>query len=107
MITANSSVFLISAALSPTCITLNPSVLGLSIADALSPSTIVSLEVPLRFENYSIKEFSVSNETFSSKNTLEDEYNVLVSFANKMLSNESTIDPEIQNIIDEYFWDML
>ena len=107
MTTANSSVFLISAALSPTCITLNPSVLDdLSIANALSSSTIVSLEVPLR-ENYSTRVSPVSNGTFSSENALVGEYNVLASFANKILSNESTIDPEIQNIIDEYFWDML
>lgn len=38
---------------------------------------------------------------------LIDEYNILSSFTNKMLSEDSQIDPEIQNIIDEHFWDMI
>lgn len=38
---------------------------------------------------------------------LIDEYNILESFVNKMLSEDSQIDPEIQNIIDEHFWDMI
>lgn len=102
-----SSNFLLISALS--CLTLNAGELdslSISRTDVL-PSVIVPFEVTLHFENYSTKEFSVSNETLSSENTLVDEYNVLASFANKMLSNESTMDPEIQNIIDEYFWDML
>lgn len=41
------------------------------------------------------------------KTTLIDEYNVLASFANKMLSYESQIDSEIQNIVTEHFWDMI
>lgn len=50
---------------------------------------------------------SSSNETTSPEQILIDEYNVLASFANKMLSEESLVDPEIQNIIDEHFWDMI
>lgn len=42
-----------------------------------------------------------------SKQTLSNEYDTLISFANKMLSNESKPDPEIQNIIDEHFYDMI
>lgn len=41
------------------------------------------------------------------KTTLIDEYNVLASFANKMLSYDSQIDSEIQNIVAEHFWDMI
>lgn len=45
---------------------------------------------------------SSSNKTISAEQTLIDEYDVLVSFANKMLSEESSVDPEFQNIIDEH-----
>ena len=44
---------------------------------------------------------------YTYKEYLIDEYNVLVTFANKILSEDLPIDPEIQNIIDEHFWDML
>ena len=99
--------FLLLSALS--CITLNAGELNsLSIPQTdVLPSVLISSKVPVHFENYSIKEFSISNETTPSEQTLIDEYNVLASFANKMLSEDSPLDPEIQNIIDEYFWDML
>lgn len=42
-----------------------------------------------------------------SEQTPVDEYNILASFANKILSDESKADHEIQNIIDEHFWDMI
>ena len=106
MTNASSNFFLISAL---SCITLNAgelNSLSISRTDVL-PSEIITPKLPLNFENYSIKELPVSNGTLLSENALIDEYNVLASFAKKMLSNESTIDPEIQNIIDEYFWDML
>lgn len=35
------------------------------------------------------------------------EYNVILTFANKLLSENIHIDMEIQNIIDEHFLDML
>lgn len=105
--TSISSNFLLISALS--CITLNAgelNSLSISRTDVL-PSVLIASEVPLHFENYSIKEYSVSNETAPSNQHLIDEYNVLASFANKMLSEDFPIDPEIQNIIDEHFWDML
>lgn len=91
------------------CITLNANELNsLSIPRTDVPSEIISPKVPVNFETYSIRELPISNGTLlSDTNSLVDEYNVLASFADKMLSNESMIDPEIQNIIDEYFWDML
>ncbi len=106
MTSINSNFLLISAL---SCITLNAgelSSLSISRTDVI-PSVLISSEVPLHFENYSIKELSSSNETTLSEQTLIDEYNVLASFANKMLSDESQLDPEIQNIIDEHFWDMI
>lgn len=41
------------------------------------------------------------------KTTLINEYNVLASFANKMLLHESQIDSKIQNIVAEHFWNMI
>jgi hypothetical protein len=35
------------------------------------------------------------------------EYNVILTFANKLLSENIQIDQEIQDIIEEHFWDML
>ena len=101
MTSINSNFLLISAL---SCITLNAGELNsLSISRTDIPSVLISSEVPLHFENYSIKELSSSNETTSLEQTLIDEYNVLASFANKMLSYESQIDSEIQNIIAEHF----
>lgn len=37
----------------------------------------------------------------------KSEYNVILTFANNLLSENIHIDMEIQNIIDEHFWDML
>lgn len=42
-----------------------------------------------------------------NKDNLTQEYNIIESFANKMLSNEYQTDHEIQHIIDEHFWDMI
>ncbi len=105
--TSINKVFLFLPTLS--CITLTAAELNsLSIARTeFIPSKLISSEVPLHFDNYSIIELSSSNETSLSGQTLIDEFNVLASFANKMLSEESQIDPEIQNIIDEHFWDMI
>lgn len=106
MTSINSNFLLISAL---SCITLNAGELNsLSISRTdVMPSVLIPSEVPLHFENYSINELSSSNETTLSEQTLIDEYNVLASFANKMLSDESQIDSEIQNIIAEHFWDMI
>lgn len=105
MTSINSNFLLISAL---SCITLNAGELNsLSISRTDIPSVLIPSEVPLHFENYSIKELSSSNETALLEQTLIDEYNVLASFANKMLSYESQIDSEIQNIIAEHFWDMI
>lgn len=106
--TSISSNFLLISALSS--ITLNAGILNslsVSRTDDVLPSILIEAEMPLHFEDYSIKEFSASNETTLPERTLVNEYNILASFANKMLSEESQIDSEIQNIIDEHFWDML
>ena len=105
--TSISSNFLLISALS--CIKLSAgelNSLSISRTDVL-PSVLITSEIPLHIENYTINEYSISNETTPSDQNLIDEYNVLASFANKMLSEDSLIDPEIQNIIDEHFWDML
>ena len=104
--TSISSNFLLISALSS--ITLNAGELNsLSVSRTdVMPSMLIEADIPLHYEVYSIKEFSASNETTLPERTLVEEYNILASFANKMLS-ESQIDSEIQNIIDEHFWDML
>ena len=95
------------SALSLSSLTLNAEELNsVSICEPYRISVVLDSDnIPI--ENYSIKWDSSSNKTPQLERTLRDEYNILVSFANKILSEESRIDPEIQNIIDEHFWDML
>lgn len=91
------------------CITLNIGELcSLSIQrNDIIPSEYIGANKPVNFEDYSIKTFSISNETIKLDDDILSEYNVILTFANKLLSENIHIDMEIQNIIDEHFWDML
>lgn len=52
-------------------------------------------------------EYKIGDETIKLDDDILSEYNVILTFANKLLSENIHIDMEIQNIIDEHFWDML
>lgn len=52
-------------------------------------------------------DYLVKNETIQLNDNILSEYNIILTFANKLLSENIQIDMEIQNIVDEYFWDML
>lgn len=71
------------------------------------PSKYICAETHVSFNDYSIKTFSVSNETSRLDSDILNEYNIILSFANKLLSENIQIDQEIQDIIEEHFWDML
>ena len=105
--TINNSNIIILSVLS--CITLNSQELdSLSISKPdILPSTCFTSENTLSYNTYSIKELNISNATPLLNETLINEYNILATFANKILIENVSIDPEIQNIIDEHFWDML
>lgn len=105
--TSISSNFLLISVLSLSSLTLNAEELNsVSICEPYRIPVVLSSD-NITIENYSIKWDCNSNKTPHLERSLRDEYNILSSFANKILSEESPIDPEIQNIIDEHFWDML
>lgn len=52
-------------------------------------------------------DYLVENEPVQLNDNILSEYNIILTFANKLLSENIQIDMEIQNIVDEYFWDML
>ena len=56
---------------------------------------------------YQNMEYKIDGETIKLDDDILSEYNVILTFANKLLSENIHIDMEIQNIIDEHFWDML
>ena len=67
---------------------------------------VKSVEIPFVADKY-----VMSSKTLSyispSQTTEQNDFEVLVSFANKMLANEVGIDEEIQHVINNSFWDML
>ncbi len=46
-------------------------------------------------------------EVIFFNNHIKGEYGVLKSFANKMLAEVTPIDEEIQEVINNHFWDMI
>lgn len=68
------------------------------------PMTLV--EIPFEQDKYVMNSRIPSYVPTSQSEDLND-FEVLVSFANKMLDNEVGIDLEIQHVINNSFWDML
>ena len=65
----------------------------------------VCVNVP-PFESYIVNNSPVSNETVPVDSSVED-FAVLTSFAERILGNTVPMDAKIQEVINDYFWDML
>ena len=83
------------------CMTLTDTeLLSLSSRQTYNDAIIPSINTPVNpiniYTNYSIKDIPISTETIHVN-----------SFANKMLTEATPIDEEIQNVINDHFWDML
>ena len=88
------------------CMTLTDTeLLSLSSRQTYNDAIIPSINTPVNpiniYTNYSIKDIPISTETIHV-NIPEHE-----AFANKMLTEATPIDEEIQNVINDHFWDML
>ena len=59
------------------------------------------------YTNYSIKDIPISTETIHVNIPEHKDFEIINSFANKMLTEATPIDEEIQNVINDHFWDML
>ena len=59
------------------------------------------------YTNYSIKDIPISTETIHVNIPKYEDFEIINSFANKMLTEATPIDEEIQNVINDHFWDML
>ena len=55
---------------------------------------------------YAVNNSPVSNETVTVDSSVED-FAVLTSFAERILGNTVPMDAKIQEVINDYFWDML
>ena len=80
------------------CMTLTDTeLLSLSSRQTYNDAIIPSINTPVNpiniYTNYSIKDIPISTET--------------IHVANKMLTEATPIDEEIQNVINDHFWDML
>jgi hypothetical protein len=67
---------------------------------------VKSVEIPFELGKYVMS----SKDPSYVSNPLAEELNdfqVLVTFANKVLNNEVGVDLEIQQVINDCFWDML
>lgn len=58
------------------------------------------------FESYTVNNSPISNETVPVDSSIED-FEVLSSFAERILENTVPMDAKIQEVINDYFWDML
>ncbi len=66
----------------------------------------LSVEIPVKEAPYIL---SSQNLSFISSPFIEvvTDFEVLASFAKKLLNSEVSIDEEIQHVIEDNFWDML
>ena len=49
----------------------------------------------------------ISTETIHVNIPEHEDFEIINSFANKMITEAAPIDEEIQNVINDHFWDML
>ena len=57
------------------------------------------------FVNYSYNEYPESNSSISMTDVINVE--VVKQFAENLAGNMTGVDPDIQQIVDEHFWEML
>ena len=104
----NANIMLLSAL---SCVTLTDSELpAISNGQIYNNSIIPSINTSFSWENntpYSVKNVAISTETVLVKTSDYEDFETISSFAQKLLTEESFIDEEIQNVINDHFWDML
>ena len=98
----NTNILLMSAL---SCMTLTDTeLLSLSSRQTYNDAIIPSINTPVNpiniYTNYSIKDIHVNIPE-------HEDFEIINSFANKMLTEATPIDEEIQNVINDHFWDML
>ena len=72
---------------------------------AIIPSQIIT-NTQSYHDNYFIERRSLSNETqYSNKNT--EDFEIIRSFAEKLLADQLPVDNDIQEVINNHFWEML
>lgn len=77
-----------------------------TVGENISAWPELSVDIPIEQTSYVLP--SQNSSYISSPFNREiDDFNILVSFAKKLLVNEVPIDEDIQHIIEEKFWDML
>ena len=105
----NTNILLMSAL---SCMTLTDTeLLSLSSRQTYNDAIIPSINTPVNpiniYTNYSIKDIPISTETIHVNIPEHEDFEIINSFANKMLTEATSIDEEIQNVINDHFWDML
>ena len=105
----NTNILLMSAL---SCMTLTDTeLLSLSSRQTYNDAIIPSINTPVNpiniYTNYSIKDIPISTETIHVNIPEHEDFEIINSFANKMLTEATPIDEEIQNVINDHFWDML
>ena len=75
--------------------------------DAIIPSINTPVNPINIYTNYSIKDIPISTETIHVNIPEHEDFEIINSFANKMLTEATPIDEEIQNVINDHFLDML
>ena len=97
----NTNILLMSAL---SCMTLTDTeLLSLSSRQTYNDAIIPSINTPVNpiniYTNYSIKDIPISTETIHVNIPEHEDF--------EMLTEATPIDEEIQNVINDHFWDML
>ena len=95
----NANIMLLSAL---SCVTLTDSELP-----AISNGQIYNNSIIPSINTSFVKNVAISTETVLVKTSDYEDFEIISSFAQKLLTEESFIDEEIQNVINDHFWDML
>ena len=83
------------------CMTLTDTeLLSLSSRQTYNDAIIPSINTP-------VNPINIYTETIHVNIPEHEDFEIINSFANKMLTEATPIDEEIQNVINDHFWDML
>ena len=63
-------------------------------------------DVEILRDNYRLLSHDVSNDTYTLTQDFMD-YFVIKKFAEKFIKEVATVDPDIQSVVDDYYWEML
>ena len=74
---------------------------------ALSCMTLTDTELLSLSSRQTYNDAIIPTETIHVNIPEHEDFEIINSFANKMLTEATSIDEEIQNVINDHFWDML